>query len=95
MDLALGPVVELGTRHLHCTAGRRRRADALPGKSILYSRGEATGTFEAPLTGECLVRAESVGNAHGDGAPASRPGHDDGEVQAVDVTGTRAEPQDL
>ncbi len=96
VDLALGPVVEFGDSPLALRPLEGSGGQPLPrGGFFLYSRGEATGTFEAPLTGEYLVRAKAWETRAGDDHARLSLRIDDGEVQAVDVTGTRAEPQDF
>lgn len=96
LDHALGPVAQFGDvarvlRPLEGSGGQ-----ALPrGGFFLYSQGEASGQFEAPLTGEYLVRVRAWETHAGDENARMDLRVDGRRVGSFDVTGSRAQPQDV
>lgn len=96
VEIALGPVVDFGDSPRALRPLEGNGGQPLPrGGFFLYSRGGASGTFEAPLTGDYSVRVKAWETRAGDEHARLSLRIDNGEVQAVDVTGTRDEPQDF
>lgn len=96
VELALGPVVEFGDSPRALRPLEGSGGQPLPrGGFFLYSRGDASGTFEVPLTGEYVVRVKAWETHAGDEHARLSLRIDNSEMQAVDVLGTRAEPQEF
>ncbi len=96
IDTALGPAVELGDHPRALRPLEGKSGQPLPGGGFfLYSNGPASARFEAPLTGDYLIRVRAWETKAGDehALMALRNGKQD--LTTFTVSGTREKPQDF
>lgn len=93
---ALGPVVEFGDHQKALRPLAGTTGQALPrGGFFLYSNGAATAKFEAPLTGEYLVRITAWETHAGDQHAAMALRVDGKVADRFEVSGTKESPQEF
>ncbi len=95
VEIALGPVVELGDvpRVLRPLAGNSGQPLARGG-FFLFSNGAAHATFTAPITGEYLIRCRVWETHAGDEFARARLSIGGRTIEEFTVTGKREEPQE-